>query len=90
MPLPLYNGVSVDYLRLTATREHVEPMAKSNPAQFVKEVRQETSKVTWPTRKETSISTVMVFFMVILAAIFFLIVDQILSWGVQSIFGLGG
>ena len=65
-------------------------MAKSNPAQFVKEVRQETSKVTWPTRKETSISTVMVFFMVILAAIFFLIVDQILSWGVQSIFGLGG
>lgn len=65
-------------------------MAKTNPAQFVKEVRQEASKVTWPTRKETTISTVMVFFMVILAAIFFLIVDQILSWGVQSIFGLGG
>jgi len=65
-------------------------MAKTNPAQFVKEVRQEASKVTWPTRKETTISTVMVFFMVILAAIFFLIVDQILSWGVQSIFGFGG
>ena len=65
-------------------------MAKTNPAQFIKEVRQETSKVTWPNRKETSISTAMVFFLVIIAAIFFLIVDQILSWGVQSIFGLGG
>lgn len=65
-------------------------MAKTNPAQFIKEVRQETSKVTWPSRKETSISTGMVFILVIIAAIFFLIVDQILSWGVQSIFGLGG
>ncbi|MEQ8666633.1 MAG: preprotein translocase subunit SecE [Rhodospirillales bacterium] len=65
-------------------------MAKTNPAQFIKEVRQETAKVTWPSRKETSISTGMVFFLVIIAAIFFLIVDQILAWGVQSIFGLGG
>lgn len=65
-------------------------MAKTNPAQFIKEVRQEAAKVTWPTRKETAISTAMVVFMVIIAAIFFLIVDQILSLGVQSIFGLGG
>lgn len=65
-------------------------MAKTSPAQFIKEVRQETAKVTWPSRKETSISTGMVFFLVIIAAIFFLIVDQILAWGVQSIFGLGG
>jgi len=65
-------------------------MAKTSPAQFMREVRQETAKVTWPTRKETSISTGMVFFLVILAAIFFLIVDQILAWGVQAIFGLGG
>lgn len=65
-------------------------MAKPNPAQFVQEVRQEVAKVTWPTRKETMISTGMVFFMVILAAIFFFFVDQILAFGVKLIFGLGG
>lgn len=64
-------------------------MAKVNPAQFIQEVRQEVSKVTWPTRKETGISTAMVFVMVILAALFFLLVDQILSYGVKLIFGIG-
>ncbi|MEM7227071.1 MAG: preprotein translocase subunit SecE [Pseudomonadota bacterium] len=68
----------------------VKVMAKMNPAQFVKEVRQEVSKVTWPTRKETGITTVMVFIMVFLAAIFFLAVDWILSWGIQLILNLGG
>lgn len=65
-------------------------MAKTSPAQFIREVRQETSKVTWPSRKETGISTAMVFVMVILAAIFFLVVDQVLAWGVKLILGLGG
>ncbi|MCA1939793.1 MAG: preprotein translocase subunit SecE [Caenispirillum bisanense] len=65
-------------------------MAKTTPGQFVRQVRTELSKVTWPTRKETTISTVMVFIMVTLAALFFLIVDQLLAWGVQVIFGLGG
>lgn len=64
-------------------------MAKINPAQFIQEVRQEVSKVTWPTRKETGISTAMVFVMVILAALFFLLVDQVLSYGVKLIFGIG-
>jgi preprotein translocase subunit SecE len=64
-------------------------MAKVNPAQFIQEVRQEVSKVTWPTRKETGISTAMVFVMVILAALFFLMVDQVLSYGVKLIFGIG-
>ena len=64
-------------------------MTKINPAQFIQEVRQEASKVTWPTRKETGISTVMVFVMVILAALFFLLVDQILQFGVKLILGLG-
>jgi preprotein translocase subunit SecE len=64
-------------------------MAKVNPAQFIQEVRQEVSKVTWPTRRETGISTAMVFVMVILAALFFLLVDQILSYGVKLIFGIG-
>lgn len=65
-------------------------MAKVNPGQFIREVRQEASKVTWPTRKETMISTAMVFVMVFLAAIFFFVVDKILSFGVQRILGLGG
>jgi preprotein translocase subunit SecE len=65
-------------------------MAKPNPAQFVQEVRQEVAKVSWPSRKETMISTGMVFFMVILAAVFFFFVDQILAFGVKLIFGLGG
>ncbi|MHC8509377.1 MAG: preprotein translocase subunit SecE [Rhodospirillales bacterium] len=64
-------------------------MPKMTPAKFIREVRQETSKVTWPTPKETWISTGMVFVMVILAAIFFMAVDQVLSWGVQALFGLG-
>lgn len=64
--------------------------AKTTPGQFVRQVRQELAKVTWPTRKETTISTIMVFIMVTLAALFFLIVDQLLAWGVQLIFGLGG
>lgn len=64
-------------------------MAKTSPAQFVQEVRQEAKKVTWPTRKETSISTLMVFIMVFMAAIFFFLVDQGLAWGVRQIFGLG-
>jgi len=65
-------------------------MSKTSPVQFLKEVRQEASKVTWPTRKETGISTAMVFVFVILAAIFFLIIDQVLQFGVKLIFGLGG
>ncbi len=64
-------------------------MAKTNPMQFIQQVRQETSKVTWPTRKEAMVSTGMVFIMVILAAIFFFLVDQVLSSGVKLIFGLG-
>lgn len=65
-------------------------MKKTSPMQFLQEVRQEAAKVTWPTRKETSISTAMVFVFVILAAIFFFFVDQILQFGVKLIFGLGG
>ena len=65
-------------------------MAKINPAQFVQEVRQEAAKVTWPTRKETGVSTAMVFVMVIVAAMFFFLVDQLMATGVRLIFGLGG
>lgn len=56
-----------------------------NPVKFLQEVRQEVSKVTWPTRNETLISTVMVLAMVALASIFFLLADQIISWGIQAL-----
>ncbi len=65
-------------------------MTKTSPAKFLQEVRQEATKVTWPSRKETSISTAMVFLFVILAAIFFMIVDRVLQFGVKMIFGFGG
>lgn len=64
-------------------------MAKTNLAQFIREVRQETEKVTWPTRKETAISTGMVLLMVFVAAIFFLVVDQLLALAVRLFLNLG-
>jgi len=64
-------------------------MAKVDPVKFFSEVRQEASKVTWPTRRETVISTGMVFVMVVLAALFFFVVDEVLSLGVKLLFGLG-
>jgi preprotein translocase subunit SecE len=65
-------------------------MAKTTPLQFLRQVRQETSKVTWPTRKELTVTTVMVLIMVALSAIFFFVVDQLLSLGVEMLFGLLG
>jgi preprotein translocase subunit SecE len=58
-------------------------------AQFAREVRQEAAKVTWPTRKETSVSTGMVMVMVVVAALFFLVVDQLLALAVQVFLGFG-
>ena len=64
-------------------------MARYNPFQFIQEVRQEVSKVTWPTWKEVWVTTVMVLIMVSLASVFFLITDQILGWLVSLILNIG-
>jgi preprotein translocase subunit SecE len=64
-------------------------MAKTSPAQFVREVRQELAKVTWPTRRELAVTTVSVFAMAIVMALFFFLVDQIIAWIVQVILGFG-
>lgn len=64
-------------------------MASKNPLEFFRQVRTEVSKVTWPTRKETTLTTTMVFVMVLLASIFFLAVDFLLSTGITGILGLG-
>ena len=65
-------------------------MAKTNPFEFLQQVRTEVSKVTWPTRRETAITTVMVFIMVMLASIFFLFADWVLSYLVRLVLGIGG
>jgi preprotein translocase subunit SecE len=55
-------------------------MARTNPITFFQQVRQEVSKVTWPSRNEVVISTIMVIVLVILASLFFLAADQVISW----------
>ena len=62
-------------------------MARTPPLEFLRQARQEIGKVTWPTRKETVISTIMVIIMVIIMAIFFFLVDQVLSIGVRAVLG---
>jgi preprotein translocase subunit SecE len=64
-------------------------MARVNPAQFVQQVRAEASKVVWPTRRETSLTTVMVFVMAAIAATFFFLVDMLLGWGVEAVLSSG-
>lgn len=65
-------------------------MAKFNPIRYLREVKRETSKVTWPTRKETMVTTMMVFVMAVIMSIFFLLVDQGLALAIKTILGLGG
>ncbi|HTV88380.1 MAG TPA: preprotein translocase subunit SecE [Stellaceae bacterium] len=62
---------------------------KTNAVEFVREVRQELARVTWPTRKETLVTTATVFVMVFIAAAFFFVTDQALSYAVRLVFGLG-
>ncbi len=64
-------------------------MANISPAKFIREVRQEVGRVTWPTRKETMITTSMIMGIVFIAALFFMLVDGILSLGISQILGLG-
>ncbi len=60
-----------------------------SPFKFLQEVRSETDKVTWPSRRETLITTAMVFVMVAIAAVFFLVADQIMRTLVTLVLGIG-
>ena len=62
---------------------------KGGPIQFYGEVVREMKKVTWPTWKETYLTTIMVFLMVILTMVFFFAVDSILAWGERLLVGVG-
>jgi len=64
--------------------------AKTNPFTFLQQVRTEVSKVTWPTRRETTTSAIMVFIMVFIAGLFFFLIDKVLSWFVQLLLSFGG
>ena len=64
-------------------------MAKFNPVQFAHEVRQEVGRVTWPSRKETLVTTGLVLALSALAAIFFLVVDQLIQLAMRLLFGFG-
>ncbi len=62
-------------------------MAKSNPFQFLQDVRNEAGKVTWPSRRETLITTGLVLAMVVLSSLFFLFADTLIRWGLGIILG---
>ncbi len=62
-------------------------MARTSPGLFVRQVRQEISKVTWPSRRETTISVILVFIFSAIIGIYFLIIDRILTFGISQIFG---
>ena len=65
-------------------------MAKTNPAQFVRQVRQEINRITWATKRETMFASLTVFVMAFIASVFFFLVDLLLSNGVQILLGFGG
>ncbi len=63
-------------------------MAKFDPLQFAREVRVETARVTWPSRKETLVTTGLVLALSALAAVFFLVVDQLIQFAMRYVFGI--
>lgn len=62
---------------------------KTSPLAFLKQVKTETTKITWPTKRETVTTSIMVFIMIAFFAIFFFLVDQVLGWGIKQILGMG-
>jgi preprotein translocase subunit SecE len=81
-------GIALALCVLTANRK--AHMAKVSPFKFLQEVRSEMAKVTWPSRRETAITTAMVFVMVAIASVFFLVADQIIRVAITFLLGLGG
>lgn len=65
-------------------------MATTNPIQFIQQVRAEVSKVIWPTRREVLLTTVMVFILAALTALFFTLVDLTIQFGLRNVLGMFG
>ena len=62
---------------------------KTSPALFVRQVRQELSKITWPTKRDTLLSAGIVMVLIILFSLFFLMTDQVISWSIKKIISFG-
>ena len=71
------------------TRKEIN-MATTNPFQFIQQVRSEVSKITWPTRREVLLTTIMVFVMSAIAALIFALVDLLIRSGIQSVLNIFG
>ena len=66
-----------------------QKMKRTGPIEFIQQVRNEVSKVTWPSRNETMITTLIVIIFSFFASIFFFLGDQVMSFGIQLVLGLG-
>jgi preprotein translocase subunit SecE len=64
--------------------------SKFNPAKFAREVKQEASRVSWPSRRETLTSTAIVLTITVIASLFFVMVDGLAAWVIRLILGFGG
>jgi preprotein translocase subunit SecE len=80
--------VGLIYSALRAVIAWADMASKTNPFTFLQQVRAETSKVTWPSRRETMISTAMVLVMVIFAALFFFAADQLIGWLISLVLNI--
>ena len=65
-------------------------MARTTPAQFIQQTRSEISKVVWPSRREVLLTTLMVFILATVAAVFFSLVDMLIRWGLTGVLSLFG
>lgn len=88
--LPLNSCASPRMSRLTGISEKTAQMARTNPLQFIQQVRSEVTKVVWPTRREVVLTTVMVFIMATVTAIFFALVDLTIRGGLQAVLNMFG
>lgn len=82
-------GGSTIVQRGAVAAEADAPKKRTSPAQFFSQVRAEGRKITWPSRKETWITSVMVFIMVAIAALFFFVVDLVMALGASQLIQLG-
>lgn len=84
-------GWGIQEARFNGSSKTERQMASktTNPFTFIQQVRQETAKVTWPSRRETLISSAMVFIFALIAAIFFFLADQVMAFGVELVLGIG-
>ena len=82
---PSKGGASKD-----APKPSSKPAARFNLVQYLKDVRTEATRITWPTRRNTLITTGAVLAMAALTSVFFFVVDQVIGLGVRELFGIGG